>query len=98
MSCPAMGHCPDPDDGRAAAFPGCAMIPVIAAAMVTVAIPMSAVRALVSLRNIRFMLFSLVGWLASAPWPGPDGASLHAHDMSTALRCEALRRRSMKSL
>jgi hypothetical protein len=66
------------------------MIPVIAAAMVTVAIAMSAVRALVSLRNIRFMQFSLVGWLASTPWPGPDGASPHAHDMSTALRCEAL--------
>jgi len=71
-----MGHCPDPDDGRAAAFPGCAMIPVIAAAMVTVAIPMSVVRALFSLRNIRFMLFSLVGWLASAPWPGPTEQAL----------------------
>ena len=39
--------------------------PVIATAAVAVTTPMSAARALVSLRNIRFMLFSLVGWLAS---------------------------------
>lgn len=78
---------PDPDDGRAAALAGCAMTPVIATAMVTVAIPMSAVRALVSLRNIRFMLFSPVGWLASAPWPGPDGAkpSRSRHEYSDAV-------------
>ena len=84
--------------GRATALPGWAMAPAIATAMAAVTTPMSAARALVSLRNIRFMLFSLVGWLASAPWPGPDGSSPHAHGLSTALRCEALRRRSMKSL
>jgi hypothetical protein len=65
MFCPAIGHCPDPDDGRAAAVPDWAMSPVIATAMVTVPTPMSAARALVSLRNIRFNVFSLVGWLAS---------------------------------
>ena len=83
MFCPASGHCPDPDDGRAAALPGWAISPVIATAAVTVTTPMSAARALVSLRNIRFMLFSLVG---------------NASGMSTALRCEALGRCSMKSL
>lgn len=74
MFCPASGHCPDPDDGTAAALPGWAMSPVSATAAVTVATPMSAARALVSLWNIRFMLSSLVG---------------NAPGMSTALWCEA---------
>jgi len=83
MFCPAIGHCPDPGNDPAEALPGWAMSPVIATAAVTVATPMSAARALVSLWNIRFMLFSLVGNV-----PG----------MSTALRREAHGRCSMKSL
>src|SRR5579863_9196505 len=85
MFCPANGHCPDPDpdDGTAAALPGWAMRAVIATAAVTVAAPMSAARVLVGLWTIRFMLFSLVG---------------NAPGMSTALRCEAHGRCSMKGL
>jgi hypothetical protein len=64
MFCPAIGHCPDPDDGRAAAVPDWAMSPVIATAMVTVPTPMSAARSGQS-PNIRFNVFSLVGWLPS---------------------------------